>query len=366
LASLSRSGISGSHARAGTVLPPRTSGDRVQFVFRGNQLLHHGDWWSTIARHNLAPYQWHEQLRRAPCGLRAVDRLHLPTSSRRIDLLGRKRRNLRHRIRRLEVSANDYVSCPSNAAPQIFRCGRVLAQCSALVLEQHLARGGFLAVVESANLKWIERVQGDLVSRSLAPSSKGTELAHLCLFFMTHHSPSRFRRSGTRCLKIVPMCFLLLWGCSGSGENSGVGGQGGNSSTTGGNAGAGGRDMCCGALTGGATALGALGGSNSGVGGTSASSTATGGRGGGSPCGPSACGAGQFCCNSACGICGPAGGPCPTITCAGTGGGSGIGQTCNQTSECGAGLMCCYPCGTAGCTNQCMQPTQNGLCPMFP
>lgn len=180
--------------------------------------------------------------------------------------------------------------------------------------------------------------------------------------FMTYHSPAWFKYC--RRHNIVPACLWLLFGCSGSNDNSGIG-QGGNSSTPGGNAGAGGYEMCCAIHTGGATALGALGGSNSGVGGTSVSSTATGGRGGGSPCGPSVCGAGQFCCNPTCGICGPAGGPCPTIACAGNGGGSGIGQWCTQSSECGSGLLCCYPCGTAGCTNQCMQPTQNGLCPMF-
>ncbi len=183
--------------------------------------------------------------------------------------------------------------------------------------------------------------------------------------FMTHHSPARLKYSGM-CRPIdIPMCFLLLLGCSGSSDNSGIGGQGGYSSTTGGNAGAGGNEMCCATHIGGATVLGAQGGSNSGVGGTSVGLSSTDGRGGGSPCGPSVCGAGQFCCNSTCGICGPAGGPCPTIACAGTGGGSGLGQLCTQTSECGSGLLCCYPCGTAGCINQCMQPTQNGLCPMF-
>jgi hypothetical protein len=30
-----------------------------------------------------------------------------------------------------------------------------------------------------------------------------------------------------------------------------------------------------------------------------------------------------------------------------------------------AGLLCCYPCGVAGCHNQCMAPVQ-GRCPMIP
>jgi hypothetical protein len=75
-------------------------------------------------------------------------------------------------------------------------------------------------------------------------------------------------------------------------------------------------------------------------------------------------------CHSAC--------PCPTggtggstaqggasATNTGGGAGSGAGQPCTQTSDCGAGLLCCYPCGTAGCANQCMQPASTGLCPMF-
>jgi hypothetical protein len=82
-------------------------------------------------------------------------------------------------------------------------------------------------------------------------------------------------------------------------------------------------------------------------------------------CGAYLCGPGEYCCNSACGICGPAGGPCPNINCVGTGGGNGVGQTCTQNSDCASGLLCCYPCGTAGCTNQCMQPGPNGACPMF-
>jgi hypothetical protein len=186
---------------------------------------------------------------------------------------------------------------------------------------------------------------------------------------MTNHSPAWFKFSVLRSVKIAPMGFAcLLLGCSGSSDNSGIGGPGGNFSTTGGlgNVGAGGYEMCCGVQSGGATTVGQVGGSSSGTGGSSASVLTTGGRGGGSPCGPSVCGAGQFCCNSTCGICGPAGGPCPTIACSGTGGSSGLGQSCTQSSECGAGLMCCYPCGTAGCTNQCMQATPNGQCPMFP
>lgn len=42
------------------------------------------------------------------------------------------------------------------------------------------------------------------------------------------------------------------------------------------------------------------------------------------------------------------------------------GETCGATSECGAGLECCYPCGIQGCTNRCMPPAPGGGCPLFP
>ena len=94
----------------------------------------------------------------------------------------------------------------------------------------------------------------------------------------------------------------------------------------------------------------------------------SGGNTGAIACGKNFCSAGQYCCNPSCGICGPAGGLCPNIAC-GTGGASSAnltaGEACTQGS-CAARLLCCYPCGTAGCTNQCMQPASNGQCPMYP
>jgi hypothetical protein len=71
-----------------------------------------------------------------------------------------------------------------------------------------------------------------------------------------------------------------------------------------------------------------------------------------------------------CGVC-PAVGPCIEIACVTGGagnGGSTAGQTCAVTADCIAGLTCCYPCGTPGCTNRCTQltPQQNGVCPAYP
>ncbi|HEV3189368.1 MAG TPA: hypothetical protein VGY54_02665 [Polyangiaceae bacterium] len=49
-----------------------------------------------------------------------------------------------------------------------------------------------------------------------------------------------------------------------------------------------------------------------------------------------------------------------------TGAGDGApGTQCGAAAECMAGLLCCYPCGVAGCHNQCMAPVQ-GRCPMIP
>ena len=46
--------------------------------------------------------------------------------------------------------------------------------------------------------------------------------------------------------------------------------------------------------------------------------------------------------------------------------GGGPGTACKLHTECNTGLKCCYPCGQAGCQNQCMQPMPNGQCPAFP
>src|SRR6185295_7976141 len=44
----------------------------------------------------------------------------------------------------------------------------------------------------------------------------------------------------------------------------------------------------------------------------------------------------------------------------------GAQSSCMRDSDCRAGLKCCYPCGQDGCTNQCITPMPNGMCPMFP
>jgi hypothetical protein len=46
-----------------------------------------------------------------------------------------------------------------------------------------------------------------------------------------------------------------------------------------------------------------------------------------------------------------------------TGGAKKEGELCATHSECGSGLLCCYPCGTAGCQNACTAPVDGGACP---
>jgi len=43
----------------------------------------------------------------------------------------------------------------------------------------------------------------------------------------------------------------------------------------------------------------------------------------------------------------------------------GPGTLCTSDTDCSAGLKCCYPCGTAGCQNQCIQ-TSSATCPLYP
>jgi hypothetical protein len=46
--------------------------------------------------------------------------------------------------------------------------------------------------------------------------------------------------------------------------------------------------------------------------------------------------------------------------------GGDAGDACDATSDCAPGLLCCYPCGVAGCHDQCMAPTTGNQCPLFP
>lgn len=57
----------------------------------------------------------------------------------------------------------------------------------------------------------------------------------------------------------------------------------------------------------------------------------------------------------------------PTLTDAGARDGGGAGTLCTSNTECGGGLLCCYPCGIPGCMNRCMAPDpMTGRCPLFP
>lgn len=57
----------------------------------------------------------------------------------------------------------------------------------------------------------------------------------------------------------------------------------------------------------------------------------------------------------------------PTFTDAGVRDGGAAGDLCASNSECGSGLLCCYPCGIPGCMNRCMAPDpMTGRCPLFP
>lgn len=84
-------------------------------------------------------------------------------------------------------------------------------------------------------------------------------------------------------------------------------------------------------------------------------------------CSSVGCGAAPICgqaCDAPCGCC-----PCTDGEEMGTGyvceggcfaprGSGASGDPCTTTSACGAGLSCCYPCGTPGCSNRC-EPTCN-------
>ncbi|MCK6576053.1 hypothetical protein L6V77_33790, partial [Myxococcota bacterium] len=60
----------------------------------------------------------------------------------------------------------------------------------------------------------------------------------------------------------------------------------------------------------------------------------------------------------------------PGLRCLERGFGEGMGVCsdpgCQSDDECGAGEVCCYPCGIPGCANACMPPAPEGGCPLFP
>ncbi len=47
-------------------------------------------------------------------------------------------------------------------------------------------------------------------------------------------------------------------------------------------------------------------------------------------------------------------------------GGKQSGEICDLDDDCQGGLKCCYPCGIAGCDNQCAVPEPSGECPALP
>jgi len=66
----------------------------------------------------------------------------------------------------------------------------------------------------------------------------------------------------------------------------------------------------------------------------------------GTPCGPSRCAVGQFCCNESCGICAPHGGVCLQRQC----GPSAVALTeCTSDSDCRAFSSYCDGCQCLGC-----------------
>jgi hypothetical protein len=100
-------------------------------------------------------------------------------------------------------------------------------------------------------------------------------------------------------------------------------------------------------------------------------------------CGCTACTIDQVVCGttatmSSCALGCPGAPPCPYIanvtcgciagSCAVTsrGGSGGAGTPCTASTDCLSGLLCCYPCGVAGCETVCTDVGPAGTCPMPP
>ena len=84
---------------------------------------------------------------------------------------------------------------------------------------------------------------------------------------------------------------------------------------------------------------------------------ATGGAGGGQACGPNVCGAGQYCCKAACGLCLPMGAACPARIC-NDGGINPDAETCTAIpqldSQCGGATPHYFACFLASLPSPCV------------
>ena len=225
-------------------------------------------------------------------------------------------------------------------------------------------------------------------------------------FTMTRHRSKLWSSSRSvigmdiRLLGVAPLLLMWFMGCGGE-SNSG-GGSGGTSGTSGGASGFGGERAAGGntpittTSRGGASGFGgerAAGGNTpitttsrggaSGFGGERASGGSTSTSTLSNACGclsgayQPVCGTNGTTYDATCGdVCVPVAIACRNACPCGTGGttgqgtgtvtGKGAGETCGGNSECGSGLLCCYPCGIAGCVNRCIAPTSAGVCPLYP
>ena len=180
-----------------------------------------------------------------------------------------------------------------------------------------------------------------------------------------------------RLLRVAPLLLVWFMGCSGE-SNSG-GGAGGASGAAGGATGFGGERAAGGNTPITTTSRGGT----SGFGGERASGGSTSTSTLSNACGclngayRPVCGTNGTTYDATCGdVCVPVAIACHNACPCGTGGSTGqgtttatgkaAGETCGASSECGSGLLCCYPCGTAGCVNRCIAPTTAGVCPLYP